>query len=341
MTGSAGEAIYGGVLDGDAADDGVVALRIGNDAASFRLCTGAVIAPDVVLTAHHCVAASVAPDIACDTTGASLSGTQLSGDIDATTVHVYTGAQPDIRYGTPAANGKSIVHTVSSALCNSDVALVVLDAPLAVAPLAVRLTAPTQAGEAVRAVGYGETDGAYPTGTRMKRDHLAVKAVGAGVAASGIPLGSHEIELGEATCNGDSGGPAISEATGAVIGIVSRATSCTDDFGHVYIETNGFASLIGQVVAAAGSKPLDEPVAPTTPTSGAPSAPDAGAPIASPTAGTATDAGATPHARENGYTVTPAAKACAMGGGPGEPGLAGWTLAAAAAIAASRRRKRR
>ena len=68
-----------------------------------------------------------------------------------------------------------------------------------------------QVAEAVRNLACS---GATPLGTRMMREHLAIKAVGASVSASGTPLGSHEIELGESSCQGDSGGPAISERSG-------------------------------------------------------------------------------------------------------------------------------
>src|SRR5687767_3777249 len=54
-TGSTSSALYAGVIDNDAnATSSVVALRVG-DGSPFELCTGALIAPNVVLTARHCV----------------------------------------------------------------------------------------------------------------------------------------------------------------------------------------------------------------------------------------------------------------------------------------------
>jgi hypothetical protein len=72
-------------------------------------------------------------------------------------------------------------------------------------------------------VGYGQNDQGSPTGTRFRRDDVPVLALRAGVSASGTALGASEIELGESTCEGDSGGPAISETTGAIVGVASRS----------------------------------------------------------------------------------------------------------------------
>jgi V8-like Glu-specific endopeptidase len=267
--GSASAAIYGGVADDDkTGSPGVVAVRI-DGFGSFELCSGALIAPNVVLTALHCLTAPLTSKVVCDEKGASGNGSQVGADFTASTIHVFTGAKPDLVNGTPAANGKQIIHPQTSILCNADIALIVLDTKIkSVAPLAVRLAAVTPVGENVRTVGYGENDKGLPIGTRLRKEHVPVLGVGEGVSDSGTALASHELELGLSICQGDSGGPAISESTGAVIGVVSRGGSCNADKGHIYTQTNGFASLIARAFSVAGGAPIAETGAPSAASSG-------------------------------------------------------------------------
>jgi MYXO-CTERM domain-containing protein len=79
------------------------------------------------------------------------------------------------------------------------------------------------------------------------------------VSASQTPLAGNEFELGESTCGGDSGGPAIDETTGAVVGIMSRGYSdCTLNYGHVFMALQGFQDVFTQAFAAAGGSWYDE-----------------------------------------------------------------------------------
>src|SRR5262245_59511683 len=65
VTGTTQQRIFGGAKDDDGdAIAGVVALRVGSGS-TFELCTGALIAPNVVLTARHCVTKNITSSVAC------------------------------------------------------------------------------------------------------------------------------------------------------------------------------------------------------------------------------------------------------------------------------------
>ncbi|MDF2694053.1 MAG: hypothetical protein K0S65_2436, partial [Labilithrix sp.] len=250
--------IFGGEGDDDGgAISSVVALKVGMGG-TYELCSGALVAPNVVLTARHCVANSITTTVSCDEKGHSTNGRHVDGEQEPGAVAIYTGASPKFAQ-QPQAVGKAIVAPKSDYLCDTDIALVVLDRAIAnVEPVAVRLGAGVSAGETVRSVGYGQNDKSMPLGTRFRKAGVPVLAMGSGVSESRTALGSHEFEVGRSICQGDSGGPALSEDTGAVIGVVSRGGDCDDDFGHIYTTTAGWTQLFDQAFSIAGGSPIVE-----------------------------------------------------------------------------------
>jgi len=258
-TGRVDPTIFGGALDDDdAAVPGVVALRVGTGG-TFELCSGALVAPNLVLTARHCVTKNTTTAVSCDEEGRSANGIHVTADEDPKTIGVYLGASPSFAKA-PVAIAHAIVAPETPYLCDSDIALVVLDRPVTeVAPIPVRIHSPARAGETIRSVGYGQNDKRVPIGTRFRRGNVPVLAQGKMVSPSKTPLGPHEFEVGKSICQGDSGGPALSEETGAVIGVVSRGSGCDDDFGHIYTTTAGFEAMFERGFALAGSEPNLEP----------------------------------------------------------------------------------
>lgn len=252
--------IFGGKTDeGAAATSNVVALKVGSEG-EFELCSGALVAPNVVLTARHCVAKAITTTVSCDENGESTNGRHVSGNLKPSEVAIYTGASPKFS-SEPNAMAKQIIAPDGDTLCDADIALIILDTSIEdVEPLAVRIDSSVAVvdGETVRSVGYGQNDKKMPLGTRLRKDGVPVLAMGSGISESLTALGTHEFEVGKSICEGDSGGPALSEETGAVIGVVSRGGNCNDDFGHIYTATAGFKSLFDRAFKAAGTAPIVE-----------------------------------------------------------------------------------
>jgi hypothetical protein len=254
-----GTSIFGGAPDNDERSiSSVVALKVGS-AGSYELCSGALVAPNVVLTARHCVANSLTTSVSCDEDGRSTNGAHVAGNLRPENVAVYVGATPKFSRAADAV-GKAIVAPDNDHLCDSDIALVVLDRAIPdIEPLAVRLRGRVRPTERIRSVGYGQNDKHLPIGTRLRKEGVEVLAMGRGISSSKTALGRHEFEVGRSICQGDSGGPAINEKTGAVVGVVSRGGDCSDDYGHIYTTTSGWDSLFDQAFAIAGGAPIDEP----------------------------------------------------------------------------------
>jgi MYXO-CTERM domain-containing protein len=259
--------IYGGVRDGDSrASASVVALRIG----PTGLCTGTLVAPNLVLTARHCVSETTARIIACTSEGKSTNGDHFGADRSTRDIAVFTGVRPEMfgagAAAVPAAGVRAIVRTSGKVLCNADVAFLVLDRAIANVPTAtLRLTQPTPAGESLRTVGYGLNDttekgaSGSNSGVRLRREGVSVRAHGPMLTRTATPLGPSEIEVGQSVCSGDSGGPAFSERTGALVAVVSRGPeNCAQDSGQILTTLTGFQELVRAAFAQAGATPTAE-----------------------------------------------------------------------------------
>jgi hypothetical protein len=235
-----------------AALHGVVAVATTHDDGSITLCSGAMVAPNLVLTARHCVAKAITAMPACDSHGRSHNGAHIGSDVDPSQIGIYVGPRVSVMGEPPRARGIQTVHPSTRVLCDADVSFVVLDRVIDdVTILPMRLEGPVEAGDWVVPVGFGGGK-QNEIGTRMPRTTSPVLSVGPGAnSATGAVLGPHEFEVDTATCRGDSGGPAIDVRTGEIVGVVSRGGSCSASGNHVYTRVDAYAGLAQLAMAIA------------------------------------------------------------------------------------------
>ncbi len=230
----------------------VLAVATRHDDGSMSLCSGTLVASNLVLTARHCVSNAFTATPACDAHGASHNGVHFGADADPADVGLYAGPHVDVGEDAPLAFAAKLIHPSTTILCDADVAFIVLDRPLHnVTVLPMRLERSIAEGEYVVPIGFGGgTTG--DIGTRVERAPSQVLAVGPGRDGStGAVLGPREFEVNEPTCKGDSGGPALDVATGEVVGVVSRGRSCWTEGNHVYTRVDAYARLARQALRAA------------------------------------------------------------------------------------------
>lgn len=138
-------------------------------------------------------------------------------------------------------------------MCDADIAYLILDRSMTddVRILEMALHNPVKTGQEVVPIGYG---GGVTNvfGDRRAREKSSVLSTGPiRNPRTDAAIGPHEFEVSIPTCRGDSGGPAVDDLTGRVVGVVSRGTSCLRHGNHVYTRVDAYADLTRTAFAAA------------------------------------------------------------------------------------------
>jgi hypothetical protein len=204
------------------------------------LCTGTLVASDLVLTSRHCVAPRLDEGSPVECTSSRFGAAFDPERIQVTTAeHMY----PE-QLAAPVAVSRIWVRETDDRVCGNDIALLAASFAQDIEPVAPRLGSPARSGERYAAVGFGSTGETF--GDRMALERLRVGCVG---AACSKRIVDGEFFGAGALCRGDSGSPALDER-GRVFGVASRGDSaCTES---VYSELAAHADwLVGSAREAA------------------------------------------------------------------------------------------
>ncbi len=246
------------------------------------LCSGTLIAPDVVVTAAHCV--SVVANVKDD------CGLKVLTEQKPNLVAFANGpTSPTTLAGFPHRARKVVVPAdAKKGICENDIALVFLDSPIADATPRVPSFKAPAIGDRMVTVGFGKTcdeaDAACAWGTRRTSAAAAITMM----TVSGSEIATDRGKEHE----GDSGGGALSEDLGTVVGIVSAGSGPYSVFTSVAnfetwlkstvvaeAEATGVAAPAWAGVGPAGATPAPAPAPEADPTRAA--EPAAAAPTSS------------------------------------------------------------
>lgn len=247
--GTLGQPIEGGYLDDSStAVVGMVHFAQGN----FGACSGTLIAPNVVLTAGHCVAQPT-------TEGVNCSQTKFGAPYPATTLAITTTTSFTQNPSNYYRGSEVMMPPGGDDFCGRDQALLILEEPVPASeavPRIPRVDSSLERYETYYAIGYGAQNGGSnaPSGTRFRRDNLLVQCVASDCPEYYVTAEEWEGETG--VCQGDSGGPAL-DLQDRVVGVASRgAAGCESPvYGHVFAWGDWIKETVLYASTSAGLEP--------------------------------------------------------------------------------------
>jgi hypothetical protein len=285
--GQAIQPIIRGITSGTEHDSVVVLANfVGGE--RRNLCTATLVAPNLIITARHCVSDTDKSTV-CSKAGAPITGGMVVADRPATNLVVFVGknsTSPDTTVEKNAsARGKKVITPASKTVCNYDLAFLVLDKKLDAPVSPIRL-GPPKMSEHISAVGWGVDETGNLVKKREVRNDLPLVGLGPGLYPDNDTwgYGPSEFMIGESVCAGDSGGPSFAKS-GALVGIAARAgngqardpynyaSTCVGSTAHaVYTHLAAHKSTVERAFKEAGEPIWLEGQPDPRATTGAPSA---------------------------------------------------------------------
>ena len=247
------------------------------------LCSGALLAPNLVATARHCVAqiSSTTIDCATSTFGAVNPASALTVVTDSTVARTSTHYAVSKILVPSAANQTSV--------CGNDIALLILSQSITLPEYVTPVINPPMTDHrtyttTVTAIGYGVTSGNDPSGAtsgvrRIKENVNLVCIPNDTMFTNCFPaaaqaMSANEFQSGDAICEGDSGSSAFEQrsfnnGTWVSFGVASRGgvdMDSGDCVGGIYTRFDAWGSLLisaaNQAAATGGYSPPGWAVSP-------------------------------------------------------------------------------
>jgi len=265
-TGSTEQGIQGGTADGTAHPYAVGVCLDGQPGSCGGFCSGALILPNVVVTARHCV----------DATSKVIDCTK-NPTFGARHNSIAITTSDNMKQGTVGWHDvKAVAVPPDDHVCGNDIALLVLDT-LVPASEAMPVTPVVQypmtdfnrwPARRVTAIGYGNTGPTgFSAGTRRIRSSIHIECIpGDDFIPCPAEFNPNEFFSGDGTCEGDSGSSAFDDKSvlsnkPVSFGVLSRGGDNAGDAGQpatlckggLYTRLDKFRDLVIQAADSASN----------------------------------------------------------------------------------------